>query len=187
MTQWLGHRPELGPYLTAAAVTAAALPLYPGRRYVLVLLLLFAPLLDRSWRPPAMPRGRAHTVAWALLVALSAGLVAREPALSGGLAAGALAFIALPEEWFFRGYLLHRLGGGWRANVLVSVLFAAVHVPMQGWMPGVLVFFPSLVYGWLYARTRDFLLVVLLHALSNLLYVAWIERWLTAVVSGTGA
>jgi len=36
---------------------------------------------------------------------------------------------------------------------------------------------PSLVYGWLYQRTRDLPLIVLLHTLSNLVFVMFLGRY----------
>lgn len=38
---------------------------------------------------------------------------------------------------------------------------------------------PSLVYGCLYQRTRDLPLLVLLHALSNLVFVMFLGRIFT--------
>ncbi len=40
-----------------------------------------------------------------------------------------------------------------------------------------LVFLPSLFYGWLYQRTRDLPLLVLVHALSNLVYVMFLAGY----------
>jgi membrane protease YdiL (CAAX protease family) len=83
----------------------------------------------------------------------------------------ALFVAALPEEWFFRAYFMDRLGKGWRDNVLASLLFSVLHGLTQGWLIALLVFAPSLFYGWLYQRTRDLPLVILVHALSNLVYI----------------
>lgn len=59
------------------------------------------------------------------------------------------------------------------ANILTSGLFALLHTPTQGWF-GLLVFFPSLIYGWFYQRTKDLVLVILLHALSNIaFFIFW--------------
>jgi len=44
---------------------------------------------------------------------------------------------------------------------------------------GLSVLGPSLVYGWLYQRTRDLPLIVLLHALSNLVFVMFLSRYFT--------
>ncbi|RAS67255.1 CAAX prenyl protease-like protein [Lentzea atacamensis] len=39
---------------------------------------------------------------------------------------------AFPEELVFRGYVMTNLGGGWRAIVISSVLFGALHVFSNG-------------------------------------------------------
>jgi membrane protease YdiL (CAAX protease family) len=88
--------------------------------------------------------------------------------------------IALPEEFFFRGYLQTELdralgrpyrlfGARFGAGLVVAaVLFALCHTPFGG--PARLsVFFPGLLYGWLRARTGTILVPVLYHAVSNLL------------------
>jgi len=67
-----------------------------------------------------------------------------------------------------------RLGGGTRANVLSSLLFSTLHGLTHGWVIAVLVFAPSLLYGWLYQRTRDVILLALVHAVSNLVYVMFL-------------
>jgi membrane protease YdiL (CAAX protease family) len=87
---------------------------------------------------------------------------------------------ALPEEFFFRGYLQTQfdrawgrpyrfLGADWGLGLpLAALLFAACHVPFGG--PGrLIVFFPGLLYGWLRARTETIAVPTLYHAFSNLL------------------
>jgi len=116
-----------------------------------------------------------------------------------------LLLTALPEEWFFRAYFmtrleryivqgffsknatasspflndLHKKYSGLSANILTSSLFALLHTPTQGWF-GLTIFFPSLFYGWVYQKTRNLLLVILLHALSNIvffIYLSDLTRW----------
>ena len=93
-----------------------------------------------------------------------------------------LALIALPEEYFYRGYLQHRLadvvrdrrltvGPVWisSANVVASGLFALGHL-IIGWDPARLaVFFPSLLFGWLRERTGSIAASVVFHAACNLM------------------
>jgi membrane protease YdiL (CAAX protease family) len=100
---------------------------------------------------------------------------------------GQLVVIALPEEMFYRGYLqtaLDRvrpprwrlLGAdiGWGV-VWSSTIFALGHLATQ-LDPGRLsVFFPSLVFGWLRARTRGIGASVFFHALCNL-FAAYLAR-----------
>ena len=98
-------------------------------------------------------------------------------------------FVALPEEFFYRGYLQSRLeqalsarAGGrppagflgvtW-GNVLCSLAFAVGHVLVP--VGGVLlisrasVFFPSLVFGWLRRRTGSIVAPVVYHGSCNMM------------------
>jgi uncharacterized protein len=88
-------------------------------------------------------------------------------------AASALLIAALPEEWFFRAYFQTALEArpslrALQAIVVTSLLFSLIHGLSRDWTTAVLAFVPSVFYGWLYQRTRDLALVVLVHALSNL-------------------
>lgn len=86
---------------------------------------------------------------------------------------------ALPEEWFFRAYFLTSIGTGLPANALTSLIFSLIHGLGRDALTGILVFLPSLFYGWLYQRTRDLPLLVLVHALSNLVFVMFLADWLS--------
>jgi uncharacterized protein len=95
--------------------------------------------------------------------------------------------VALPEELFFRGYLLGRLeeawpprrrifGGGIGAALLVSaLLFALGHVLVDGNPRRLAVFFPGLLFGWLRSSTGSILAGTLVHAASNL-YIEALQR-----------
>jgi len=95
--------------------------------------------------------------------------------------------IALPEEFFFRGYMqttLDRvfrkkwrivgatLGWSW---IITSVIFAFSHsmVHYKWWHFSI--FFPSLLFGWLRERTGSITAPVLFHAASNIIS-DWIVR-----------
>ena len=95
-------------------------------------------------------------------------------------ATGQLLVVALPEEAFFRGYLQTRfdeelaprvrlLGArvGW-GLVLTSAIFALGHVLTVHRGTRLAVFFPSLLFGWLRARTGGIGASVAFHALCNL-------------------
>ncbi|MBA2321698.1 MAG: CPBP family intramembrane metalloprotease [Deltaproteobacteria bacterium] len=88
-------------------------------------------------------------------------------------------FVAIPEEFFYRGYMQTRLdelwaprwrifgaslGPGW---LLTCLLFAFGHsiVFFQWWHFAIL--FPSLVFGWLRARTHGVVAGALFHAWCN--------------------
>ncbi len=90
-----------------------------------------------------------------------------------------LLVVALPEEFFYRGYLQARLRDAWpggrtflgvrwgRAFWLTQVLFALGHLAEpHPYRLGV--FFPSLLFGWLKERSRTIVPSMLFHALSNL-------------------
>ncbi len=91
--------------------------------------------------------------------------------------------VALPEEWFYRGYLQHRLelgrpkrrilgaelGTGW---LLSSALFALGHLVLDPRPVRLLVFFPSLLFGWIRARTDSVVPGALFHAACNVLATA---------------
>jgi membrane protease YdiL (CAAX protease family) len=161
------------PWLCGAALAGGAVFSYPGRDYVLIGLMLFLPLLDRGWRVPALPRSRSRHLIWAGLLISGVALLIWRPSETP-FALSALLMAALPEEWFFRAYFMTRLSQGSRANVITSLLFSLMHGLTRGWTAAALVFLPSLFYGWLYQRTRDLPSLVLVHALSNLIYVLFL-------------
>ncbi len=92
-----------------------------------------------------------------------------------------LGLVALPEEWFFRGYLQarldQRLGTPWRLAgarlgwgfIWASAAFAVLHPILIPGAHRLLVFFPGLLFGWLRARTGNIGASVVVHASSNLL------------------
>jgi hypothetical protein len=95
-------------------------------------------------------------------------------------AAGQLLMIALPEEAFYRGYMQTRLRDAfprtWRiggaelglAVLVTSVVFALGHIVTIPSPQRLAVFFPSLLFGYLRARTRGVGAGVLFHALCNI-------------------
>jgi membrane protease YdiL (CAAX protease family) len=100
------------------------------------------------------------------------------PVLSDAL--GQLLVIALPEEAFYRGYLqtslerelkpkLSILGArvGW-GLVLTSAIFALGHLFTELNPARLAVFFPSLVFGFLRARSRGIGASLTFHAMCNL-------------------
>jgi membrane protease YdiL (CAAX protease family) len=83
--------------------------------------------------------------------------------------------VAFPEEAFFRGYLQQAFGGGSRSVVLGSALFSVAHLPASlvgGDASALLVFFPSLVMGWLYDRTGNILPGIIFHGCANTLWLS---------------
>lgn len=93
--------------------------------------------------------------------------------------------VALPEEFFYRGYLQARLRDAWpqgrvvlggrlgRAFWVTAVLFALGHLAIfQAWRLSV--FFPALLFGWMRERTGTVVGSSLFHAACNL-YVRVLE------------
>ena len=92
---------------------------------------------------------------------------------------GQLVIIALPEEAFYRGYLQSRLdevlpqrvrvfgASVGPALILSSVIFALGHFATIREPARLAVFFPSLVFGWLRARTGGIGAGVVFHASCN--------------------
>ena len=91
-----------------------------------------------------------------------------------------LFFVAIPEEFFYRGYIQtrldevieprwrifgSRLGWGW---LITCVIFAFGHsiVQFQWWHFAI--FFPSLIFGWMRARTGTIVAGALFHAWANI-------------------
>ena len=174
----------LFPWIGGAALAGCAVFFAePIRTYALTGILLFFPLLDRHWRLPGFPYAPRNYTLWLVLLLTAAALLLWQPQHLG-YALATLFTAALPEEWFFRAYFMTRLqetrwGRGWRANLITTLLFGGLHALTRGWLVGLSVLGPSLVYGWLYQRTRDLPLIVLLHALSNLVFVMFLSRYFT--------
>lgn len=96
------------------------------------------------------------------------------------LAFSQLVVVAIPEELFFRGYLMGRLEEVWppthrllgapigAALVVSSVLFALGHVVVVPNPQRLAVFFPALVFGWMRARTGSIAAGATFHALCNI-------------------
>lgn len=88
--------------------------------------------------------------------------------------------VALPEEFFYRGYLQTRLRDAWPkgrlffgarlgpAFWLTALLFALGHLAIfEVWR--LAVFFPALIFAWMRERSGSVVGAALFHAASNLL------------------
>ncbi|ACN98207.1 caax amino protease family protein [Sulfurihydrogenibium azorense Az-Fu1] len=73
--------------------------------------------------------------------------------------------IAFSEELFFRVYLM-----SFFSNFTTSILFTIPHILLYGDLHSFLVFLPSLIYGFVYQKTKSFILIAVLHFLSNVFY-----------------
>ncbi len=150
----------------------------------------------RPIAPEALGRGTLVALGWALGLALVffppfwlgyvywyAPRAGFSPAAAPSLYSdvlGQLLGIAFPEEAFYRGYLQTALDKAWPPErrlfgaevgpgvVVAGLLFAAGHYLTEP-MPGRLaVFFPSLVFGYLRARTGGIGAGMAFHAMCNL-------------------
>ena len=103
----------------------------------------------------------------------------RLPARFGEWVVDQLFVVALPEEFFYRGFLQTRLKDAWPRGIrifgirvgpaflLTAVLFALGHLAIfQVWRLGV--FFPALLFGWMRERTGTVAGAALFHAFCNL-------------------
>jgi membrane protease YdiL (CAAX protease family) len=89
--------------------------------------------------------------------------------------------VALPEELFFRGFLLRLLeqrfppkrrwrgGGIGLALVLSALAFALVHLPKDGDPRALATFAPGLLFGWMRSSTGSILASTATHAGANIL------------------
>lgn len=124
---------------------------------------------------------------WQLIVAGSRGFHAAGFPSFWTAAAGQLILIALPEEFYFRGYFQSTadrifpkrwriLGAslGW-GLVITAAVFAVAHTIIFYRWWHFSIFFPALLFGYLRERTGSITAPVLFHAAANLL-MDWIAR-----------
>ncbi len=154
--------------------------------YILTGLMLFLPFLDKSLDLRALFK---YEYAWLsiLLLLFTIGItINRQTEIE--VALSTLILTALPEEWFFRNYALVKVNAflrsrltyvgthwsEWLANISVSTVFALMHLPTQGFF-GLMTFFPSLLFGWIFIRSRDIWLVIIIHFLSNIVYISYLK------------
>jgi len=84
-------------------------------------------------------------------------------------------FAPVAEELFFRGVLqdafrlrfAKEFFGISVANLCTALMFVAVHIPFWGVSHALLVFFPSLAFGFIYDKTGKMTYAIFLHALYN--------------------
>lgn len=92
-----------------------------------------------------------------------------------------LLMVALPEEVFFRGYLQNKLGNNIKGVIIVSLLFAVGHFITLCLGGGhniaicsqaILTFFPSLVMGYLYLKTKTLWASIIFHFFANIVHIS---------------
>lgn len=89
-------------------------------------------------------------------------------------------YVAVAEEAFFRGYLQSNILGllmaatqkkvvflPWVCIILSASIFAIFHSVAWGNVMLIITFFPGLILGWLFVRTKSLLAPILFHGLAN--------------------
>jgi len=142
---------------------------------ILVPAMLLLPLLDRQWILPVFICKKKQVAFWSGLIVVTIINIIFQPGLLE-FALSTLLFAAIPEEWFFRAYLMTRLGKGVKANLIASICFSCLHFITKGWVSALLVFLPSLFFGWVYQKQNDIIFLVFLHSLSNVVYIGFIHH-----------
>jgi len=178
-----------GAALTGCAVFAYAFFDLNGRSNLLIGLMLFLPLLDKTWSVSRPLVTKSKLISWVIISSAALVLIAFNKEYSV-TALTILMLTALPEEWFFRAYFMQQLEKSIAnkkpsfllltpaqiSNLFTSIFFALLHTPTQGWF-ALAVFIPSMIYGWIFQKSKDIVLVILLHALSNIIFIIYIKSY----------
>jgi len=109
--------------------------------------------------------------------------LAGNPAALPGAIATMIVAAGFGEETVFRGFLFERMRSAFGASrgvlvatvLLTTVVFAAAHLPDQGWPGAEQALLTGLVFGSIYARTRSLPFVMIAHAAFDLTAVALIS------------
>jgi len=124
---------------------------------------------------------------WQILVAGYQGFSPAGFPLFFNIALAQLVLIALPEEFFFRGYFQSAmnmffprkwkfLGASFGWGLFITALvFAIAHMLVTYRWWHFAIFFPALVFGWLRERTGNILAPTFFHATANIL-MDWFVR-----------
>ena len=170
------------PCVLFAATAFIAIFTLQSRDWLLPVLFLLLPFVDVRWSMPRIPFARQSLISWVILSVVIILLLLQNTQLVD-LFTTMVLVAALPEEWFFRAYLQKRLGNHIAAVLISSLLFTLMHYITHLSVDAWLVFIPSVFFGWVYKKTDDFILIVILHALSNLLYYIYLESHFAAFFS----
>ena len=147
-----------------------------NRDWLLPVMFLLLPFVDLFWRVPRTRWAKQFVISWLILAAIINVLLLQNAEILD-LFLVMIFVAALPEEWFFRAYLQKRLGNNITAVLIVSLLFSSMHYIVDSSVVTWLVFIPSVFFGWVYKKTDDLILVIGLHALSNLVYYIYVESY----------
>ncbi len=170
------------PGILFAVVALVAMFMPHNRNWLLPVLFLLLPFFDFQWRIPRVLFNRQSLISWLVLGLITIILLLKNTALVD-LFVVMVIVAALPEEWFFRAYLQKRLGNNMAAVVFVSLMFSLMHFITQSSVIAWLVFIPSVFFGWVYKKTGDLILVIIMHAFSNLLYYVYLKLYIADLLS----
>ncbi|MFZ5907629.1 MAG: type II CAAX prenyl endopeptidase Rce1 family protein [Nitrospirota bacterium] len=172
------NRKTLSGYCIVLALSSLLHALSPAKtsiHLILPLFLLFYPTVTGyRVKISLSPKDIMFGLAVSVLILAPYGIAFRaEP---GDLTPYLIVFqflgVAFPEEFFFRGFLQDSLGRNYKAVVFASLLFALAHLPQAifsgGWI-ALLSFFPSLIMGWLFLKTKNILPGAIFHWVANLI------------------
>lgn len=194
---------KLKPFLIWFAVTAAIKAISPsfsglsGNLSSLFtgVILIYTPCLFYWYRRKKMDflRGKTFTQSlfWFLAVALASSiayviflkiiggrflsekihLLSKAPSLKFWLSS--FIVVALPEEFFFRGFLYEMIEGtAWKKIVVTSILFSITHVLIGYSLLRLLTVIPGIALGYLRHRTGEIFTPAILHNFFNLIHWA---------------
>jgi len=183
----------LGVYIAVLAVIVILRLFIPGEfSFSLAAILMFSvPFLLRSemrclrWDARGFLIGLAVTLV-ILIIYLSIVLALTEnkiniSELTISLILVQLFLVSVPEEVFFRGYLQEKIGNNLKGILFVSLLFALGHFCTLCILSGfigdvcaqsILTFFPSIIMGYLYARTGTLWGSIIFHFFSNIAFIS---------------
>lgn len=160
-----------------AAIIGCAFIDHPLRTTLLTALLLLLPLLDWKHLQYSSIVETGFAVRQMIALAGISLILALNPDYFFS-ALGIIILVALPEEWFFRYWLMDRIekagNSATLSNIATSLVFAAVHIPTQN-AKGLLVFFPSLLLGYLFQKQKDLIFVILVHSIFNFIYELYLQ------------
>ena len=151
---------------------------------ILIVYMMIVPMFDRAWRDIS----EGHTIyRYAyharLVCAISIVLLIGPDFNMWLFAISTICLAALPEEFFFRRYLQSKLGNSYVSILSVSAIFSILHMITVSWVMGLLVFIPSIIYGYIFKKTGDLILIILVHGLSNVVYKLYISESINSYVS----
>jgi hypothetical protein len=139
----IGHRLGRGPPLVALIIQMLVATVGLGFGYIEYYVLQPAPLVETlTWQHIWVP---------ALILIICTGYL---------------------EELLFRGIMQHvarEMMGPWTSNLLVSLIFAALHIGYLSLYDYIFVFCASLFFGWVYEHTRSLIGITLAHGITNVM------------------